>query len=283
VPTGDKAKAKPPGLVYVTAGRLCAFQSQFGEFAVATYTIILHNSPAFKRVLTMSSPHMLAVAPSRTSLIVLLAAVLGAITSTPVAAQDQRAIINLFGGLIGQAIQQSLRTEWAKLPPDQMSCINLGLSRHGASLQQLISSGVPPDDPRLSGLRATCDKIAVSQLKQQISCPVEGPAGQFVSWCDEDFAQETGDGTVARLGRQDAIRLAFSDRGVTTSLFERADARTRRMQMIANGIDSGRVPVPNFDCAKARTDTEQAICRSYQLSALIRCGVRRSLSTSPRD
>jgi hypothetical protein len=216
----------------------------------------------------MSGPHMLAVAPSRTSLIVLLAAVLGAITSTPVAAQDQRAIINLFGGLIGQAIQQSLRTEWAKLPPDQMSCINLGLSRQGASLQQLISSVVPPDDPRLSGLRATCDKIAVSQLKQQISCPVEGPAGQFVSWCDEDFAQETGDGTVARLGRQDAIRLAFSDRGVTTSLFERADARTRRMQMIANGIDSGRVPVPNFDCAKARTDTEQAICRSYQLSAL---------------
>ena len=40
------------------------------------------------------------------------------------------------------------------------------------------------------------------------------------------------------------------------------------MQMIADGIDSGRVPVPNFDCAKARTDTEQAICRSYQLSAL---------------
>jgi uncharacterized protein len=40
------------------------------------------------------------------------------------------------------------------------------------------------------------------------------------------------------------------------------------MQMIADGIASGRVPAPNFDCAKARTSTEQAICRSYELSAL---------------
>ena len=216
----------------------------------------------------MSSPHTLAVARSRTPLIVLLAAILGAATSAPVAAQDQRAIINLFGGLIGQAIQQSLRADWAKLPPDQVSCINFGLSRQGASLQQLISAGVPPDDPRLSGLRATCDRIAGTQLKQQVSCPIEGPAGQFVSWCDEDFAQASSDGAVARLGRQDAIRLAFSDQGVSTSLFERADARTRRMQMIADGINSGRVPSPNFDCVRARTDTEQAICRSYQLSAL---------------
>jgi hypothetical protein len=216
----------------------------------------------------MSRPHRLAVARSRTPLIVLLAAILGATTSAPVAAQDQRAIINLFGGLIGQAIQQSLRAEWAKFPPDQMSCINFGLSRQGASLQQLISAGVPPDDPRLSGPRATCDRIAGTQLKQQVSCPIEGPAGQFVSWCDEDFAQATSDGTAARLGRQDVIRLAFSDQGVSTSLFERADARTRRMQMIADGINSGRVPSPNFDCVKARTDTEQAICRSYQLSAL---------------
>ena len=211
---------------------------------------------------------MLTVMPLRTRLIVLLGAILGAATSAPVAAQDQRAIINLFGGLIGQAIQQSLRAEWAKIPPDQMSCINLGLSRQGESLQQLISAGVPPNDPRISGLRATCDRIAGSQLKQQISCPVDGPAGQFVSWCDEDFAQEAGDGTVRRLGRPDAIRLAFSDQGVTTSLFERADAQTRRMQMIADGINSGRVPAPNFDCVKARTDTEHAICRSYQLSAL---------------
>ena len=35
-----QGEGHPPGLVYVTTGRSCAFQSQFGELAVATYTIV---------------------------------------------------------------------------------------------------------------------------------------------------------------------------------------------------------------------------------------------------
>ena len=159
----------------------------------------------------------------------LLSAVLS-LSCSAASADDQQAILNLFGEFMGQAIQQSLRAEWAKVPPDQMFCINLGLSKQGASLQQLISAGVAPNDPRLSGLRATCNRISGGQLRQNVSCPIQVSDGEFTSWCNEDFAQKTTDGTITRLNRQDAVQMAFSDAGVITSLFERGDARTRRMQ-----------------------------------------------------
>jgi hypothetical protein len=160
--------------------------------------------------------------------------------------QDQQAIMNLFGAIMGQAIQQALRAEWARVPPDQMFCINLGLSKQGASLQQLISAGVPPNDPRLSGLRATCNRIAGSQLRQDVSCPIQGPSGEFISWCNEDFAQKASDGSITRLNREDAIQMALSDQGTITSLFERGDAKVRRMQMIADGISNGEGTCTKF-------------------------------------
>ena len=90
----------------------------------------------------------------------LLSAVLS-LSCSAASADDQQAILNLFGEFMGQAIQQSLRAEWAKVPPDQMFCINLGLSKQGASLQQLISAGVAPNDPRLSA----CAPLATGYLE----------------------------------------------------------------------------------------------------------------------
>jgi uncharacterized protein len=63
---------------------------------------------------------------------------------------------------------------------------------------------------------------------------------------------------------------AIEDNGLQqlpeTALFERLDAQARRTQMQSLNMNSDRVPVPNFNCAKAKSNTERTICGSYRLS-----------------
>ncbi len=70
------------------------------------------------------------------------------------------------------------------------------------------------------------------------------------------------------MSRADALKAAFSEGTVHTSLYERRDAISRRQQMMSAGAMSGQVAVPNFDCAKAHLPTEVAICGSVTLSKL---------------
>jgi uncharacterized protein len=180
-------------------------------------------------------------------------------------AQDAQAIVNIVGGIMGAAMVQHAREEWSHLPPAEASCLQQGLARHGISYAALARAGVSPSDPRLAEVHAVCDKFAGRALRRNVECPFNGPQGHFITRCDEGFAAETPQGFL-RVSEQDAVASAFSNRPATTSLFERADARSRRLEMIADGITGGRVPEPDFDCAKARTNTEMAICHSYELS-----------------
>lgn len=181
-------------------------------------------------------------------------------------AQDLRGLENLFGGVVGAAIEEQSRAEWMQLSREDQACINLGLRREGANLSQFIRAGIPPSDGRVASIRATCSAVIDRKLRRNVDCTINTAAGAFASRCDEDFA--SGDDSKLRISQADAVQQAFTERGVQTSLFERPDAQNRREQMIAAGSSGGTVVSPNFDCAKARTDTETTICNSAALSAL---------------
>ncbi len=182
-------------------------------------------------------------------------------------AQDANGIVNMFGGIIGAALVEQNRAEWRRLSPDDRACIAAGVQREGGSIQQLIASGVSPNDERVGSIRQTCAAVASRTLKLNVECSINTPQGTFTSRCDEDFSEGDG-GASTRVSRADALKAAFSEGAVHTSLYERHDAIARRQQMMSAGVTSGQVSVPNFDCAKARLPTEIAICGSAVLSKL---------------
>lgn len=188
------------------------------------------------------------------------------LVSRSVSAQDLRGLESLFGGVVGAAIEEQSRAEWMQLPKEERACIGLGLRKEGADLPQIMRAGISPADGRVASIRSTCKSVIDKKLRRNVDCTINTGSGAFASRCDEDFAS-ADDGKV-RISQADALEQAFTEQGVQTALFERPDALNRREQMVAAGTPSGTVVSPNFDCAKARTDTETAICNSAALSAL---------------
>jgi len=197
-----------------------------------------------------------------------LAYALATIVVSQASAQNAQSIINLFGGMVGAAMRQAAKSEWERLPSDELACARNAVRRQGWSVEQLIQEGVSPRDPRLSTFLGECDAALSHELKANVECQVTTSYGQITSYCDEDYARSDGRGGFQRISRSDAAAEIGAGRGPTTALFERGDARSRRQEM--QSLDRGaiRVPPPNFDCAKAKTNSQFAICRSYRLSLL---------------
>ena len=196
------------------------------------------------------------------------AALLSILLAIPTIAQAQnaQALVNMFGGMIGAAMLQQAREQWSRLPPSEASCLQQGLARHGISYSAVLRAGIPPSDPRFADVRAVCDRITERPLRQNVDCPISTPQGQFSSRCDEAYVIERPQGSEMKVSEEDAVASVFSNTPATIGLFERGDARSRRLEMIADGITSGDVSEPSFDCDKAHTSTEVAICNSYELS-----------------
>ena len=75
--------------------------------------------------------------------------------------QNINNFMNLFGGMMQQAVIQAAQSEWRKIPPNEIGCIEQGLVQQGTNVQTLIQRGVTPSDPRLGQLehiplRFTC-------------------------------------------------------------------------------------------------------------------------------
>lgn len=182
---------------------------------------------------------------------------------TPARAQS---LEGLFGGIVGAAVEEQNRAEWMRVPREERACIGLGLRKEGADLPQIIRAGIPPTDGRIASIRSTCLSVTDRKLRRNVDCTINTGSGAFTSKCDEDFV--SGADSKVRISQADALEQAFSEQGVSTAMFERPDAQNRREQMVSTGTTGGNVVVPNFDCAKARTETETAICNSAVLSAL---------------
>ena len=79
--------------------------------------------------------------------------------TNPAFAQNINDLLTIFGG-DRQRAAQAAQTEWRRLPPAEMSCIDQGLRRKGSSVEALVRRGVKPSAARLIELRSGCRQSA---------------------------------------------------------------------------------------------------------------------------
>jgi tetratricopeptide (TPR) repeat protein len=88
------------------------------------------------------------------------------VLNTNASAQNVSDLVNLFGGIMREAMIQSAQAEWRKLPPGDVACLAQALRQEGASVEALIGRGVTPSDPRLSRLRGNCSREVAQSTPQ---------------------------------------------------------------------------------------------------------------------
>jgi hypothetical protein len=54
---------------------------------------------------------------------------------------------------------QAARSEWKKISPPEIGCINDALRQHGARIETLIQRGVLPSDPKIHDIRSSCQQL----------------------------------------------------------------------------------------------------------------------------
>ena len=79
--------------------------------------------------------------------------------TNPAFAQNINDLLTIFGGDRQRAARHA-QTEWRRLPPAEMSCIDQGLRRKGSSVEALVRRGVKPSAARLIELRSSCRQSA---------------------------------------------------------------------------------------------------------------------------
>jgi hypothetical protein len=77
----------------------------------------------------------------------------------PAFAQNINDLLTIFGGDRQRAARHA-QTEWRRLPPAEMSCIDQRLRRKGSSVEALVRRGVKPSAARLIELRFSCRQSA---------------------------------------------------------------------------------------------------------------------------
>jgi len=82
------------------------------------------------------------------------------VLSTVAFAQNINDFIRGFGGIIQQGMIVAAQTEWRKLPPPELACIDQTLRQQGNSVDNLANHGIQPSDPHLAEMRSSCHRIA---------------------------------------------------------------------------------------------------------------------------
>jgi hypothetical protein len=123
-------------------------------------------------------------------------------------AQSPNNSIRMFGVPQRPGVQAATRSEWKKISPSEIGCINDALRQHGARIETLIQRGVMPSDPKIRNIRSDCQpspagsKYVVAGLNlgsrvqfdsseyREYKC---GPSDQFdgFTWCQKT-RQERG-------------------------------------------------------------------------------------------
>ena len=84
------------------------------------------------------------------------ASVLLLVLSQNAVAQNVNDILGIVGGFVQQGMMQAAQSEWRKLPPSELACLDQALRQQGGSVDTLVSRGVLPSDPHLEQIRANC-------------------------------------------------------------------------------------------------------------------------------
>lgn len=181
---------------------------------------------------------------------------------------DVAAILGLFAGMAQQQQADEAAKEWQAFPEPNRSCIVEGLNRSGNALEAVIEAGIAPDNPQLQQLRDHCASFMNFELSKNSSCEVQVDGRMFSSWCDEVLMGYDQNGQLVPVSPEQAVNYAYQSDGLQRQLQERMDAISRRTEMMAVSPDESTVPAPNFNCEKAETKSEMAICSSYVLAVL---------------
>ena len=180
-------------------------------------------------------------------------------------ANDLNNILQLFSTLAAtQQVQQAAK-EWESADKTFSQCMVDGITKHNLSLEQLIQNGYGPKHPELKPLAEACNTIGGYGLKTNVTCTHADRGKTYNTWCDEAFALKT---TKRRLTKREAWQAAFNNSDIELRYFERIDAEKRRLEMVRIEPSQSSVPVPNFNCAKAKSKSEITVCSSYALSML---------------
>jgi len=135
----------------------------------------------------------------------------------------------MFGVPQRPSVQAATRSEWKKISPPEIGCINDALRQHGARIETLIQRGVMPSDPKIRDIRSDCQQspagsqyvVAGLSLGSRVQFDSSeyreykcGPSDQFdgFTWCqktrqERGFANVTSsilhsqDGTVVYVNR----------------------------------------------------------------------------------
>ena len=73
--------------------------------------------------------------------------------------QSPNHLTRMFGVSQRASTQAATRSEWNKIPPPEIQCINDALSQHGARIETLIQRGVLPLNPKIHDIRSNCQQL----------------------------------------------------------------------------------------------------------------------------
>jgi hypothetical protein len=181
-----------------------------------------------------------------------LISVAALIFHTSAFAQNADGFINLFQGVIQREMVQTARSEWRRIPADELLCLDQALHEQGATVDDLADHGVTPFDPRLSQLRANCRySTGRPSQAQQLPYVVDGlalggsvifqsdvykhykclPSEKFLglTWCHKEKTERTKHGEVtfatSILHSADGSAL-YVNRYIEPAFFGQTDVRT---------------------------------------------------------
>src|SRR6266481_5832103 len=73
--------------------------------------------------------------------------------------QSPNDLTQMFGVSQRASVQAATRSEWKKISPPEIGCINDALRQHGARIETLIQRGVMPSDPKIRDIRSDCQQL----------------------------------------------------------------------------------------------------------------------------
>ncbi|MGZ8367476.1 MAG: hypothetical protein ACXWVK_01915 [Rhodoplanes sp.] len=188
----------------------------------------------------------------------------GLVLTESASAQGARSILDYFRGTQPAATQPSRPSEWAKIPANELDCIDQELRKDGTSAKALRQRGVAPTDERVAKLRSECRKqlsqaaqparaqsssdFVVDGLALGSRAPTEHPSySAFQCSPSEVFAGLTW---CQRVQRE---RTGARERSTSTSILHHPDGRAAYVNRVSEPVVYGAGGFQNeFDRLSAR-------------------------------
>jgi antitoxin component YwqK of YwqJK toxin-antitoxin module len=128
----------------------------------------------------------------------------------------QNDIIKMFGNILGGAVVETTKKEWAKLSPEKLQCMQIGLKIKGAPLENLIKKGIKPSDQRIAAFHKNCDNVLNKKLRTDFQCQLKDKQGNMVNTRCDEYLVIVKNGQISRVNKQQAIVALFNGIQVNT-------------------------------------------------------------------